>query len=692
MHRPHRAPDLNRLPISINRRGISLAEGARAGLSIAVIIALAEFIHVRLLLESALAALLTCLCDSGGPIRRRVPALLSFALIGSAITAGFGLLRGLGIEVSIAAGVFGLFCAAFARIYGQAPQQLGVLLSVVQILSLDEPIHDVRTALVLAAAFLGGALWATLLTMVIWRIYPNLPARRAVAETYRRLSELVHDLRGLTRSDNFSDAAWEAHARIHRRSVREGIEAARGVVLDTLRARGAVSNRAAHNLIRLEIADQIFGALIGLSDLLEHAPPNQRRAMAPILRRMRPLLLILGRVIVTDDPDAHRRIDRSIDAVAADIASLPADAPMLGLLRAITERLRIAHTLAVPANFSPGVDEAGRPIPLRLRITGPLRANLTWKSPALRHALRIAATAALPLAYSMIWFAPFDHWLTITIVVTMQPYFALTFVRAIERVGGTIAGGLVAAGIGLVCTTPLAIGAAMFPLAIATLALRAVSYGLYMTVLTPLVVLLVETGEPGTSEWMIAASRAALTAAGGIIAVAANFLLWPHREPDLVAAEVRRAIGAHGAYAQAEFDALLGEAPDDCPVARGADRPAARGAAGVASNTLEALITRALVQPGRGRQDRLEAAMVIDAALRRFAGRLAALPLDRALTAGIPATALRAWRDWISGAMFGLAAGQRILPARPAVADTDAIRRIARQIELIAGAMARLGE
>jgi uncharacterized membrane protein YccC len=397
---------------------------------------------------------------------------------------------------------------------------------------------------------------------------------------------------------------------------------------------------------------------------------------------MRPLLLILGRVMVTDDPDAHRRIDRSIDALAADIAGLPADAPMRGLLVAITERLRIAHTLAVPANFSPGVDEAGRPIPLRLRIIGPLRVNLTWQSPALRHALRIAVTAAFPLAYSMIWFAPFDHWLTITIVVTMQPYFALTFVRAIERVGGTVAGGLVAAGIGLVCTTPLAIAAAMFPLAIATLALRAVSYGLYMMVLTPLVVLLVETGEPGTSGWVIAASRAALTAAGGIIAVASNFLLWPHREPDLVAAEVRRAIGAHGAYAQAEFDVLLGEAP--------AGRSAARRAAGVASNTLEALITRALVQPGRAKQDRLEAAMVIDAALRRLAGRLAALPLDRTLTAGIPAAALRAWRDWIAGAMRALAAGQHVLPARPAIADTDAIRRIARQIELMAGTMVRL--
>ena len=57
----------------------------------------------------------------------------------------------------------------------------------------------------------------------------------------------------------------------------------------------------------------------------------------------------------------------------------------------------------------------------------------------------------------------------------MQPYFALTYARAIERVLGTLLGGLVAALVGLVCTTPLAIAVAMFPLAIAAFAVRGVS-------------------------------------------------------------------------------------------------------------------------------------------------------------------------------------------------------------------------
>jgi uncharacterized membrane protein YccC len=677
------APDLARLPIVVKYRAISVSEAIRAGMSVAVIIAASEYLNIPLLREAALAALLTCLCDPGGPIRRRVPVLLSFALIGAAVTACYGLLRDFGPAVALPLGVFGIFCSSFARIYGQAPQQLGALMSVVQILSLDRGNPSPMTAGILAAAFVGGALWAILLTMVIWRIYPFLPARRAVAEAYRELSELVRDLHTLVQAPAITDAAWDAHARIHRRAVRDAIEAAQTTVMDTLRSRGAASNRAAQAVIRLETADQIFGSLIALSDLLEHGSRAERAIMERTLRRLRPVLLTLGRGMITDDPDSHRRIDRAIGAMVADQGSLPTDTPFRGVVDRIMERLRIAHNLSIPANFLPGADIAGRPMPFWPQVIRPLRANLDWQSPALRHAVRTAVTAAAPLAFTMYWFTPYDHWLTITVVATMQPYFSLTYTRAIERILGTAAGGLIAACVGLVCTTPLSVAAAMFPLAMLAFAVRAVSFGLFSMALTPLVVLLVETGAPDAGEWTIAIARAALTTIGGLVAVGANFLLWPSREPDLVAAEVKKAIAAHGAYAEADFSALLGETTE-------AELDQVRRAAGVTTNALEALITRALLEPGNKKQDALEAAMVVDAALRRCAGRLATLQHDAALALNIQAETLRVWRGWIGGCMKLLASGKTELPPRPDALGNAALARIARQIELMSGAMERL--
>jgi uncharacterized membrane protein YccC len=223
----------------------------------------------------------------------------------------------------------------------------------------------------------------------------------------------------------------------------------------------------------------------------------------------------------------------------------------------------------------------------------------------------------------------------------------------------------------------------MFPLAVTALAVRAVSFGLFMAALTPLIVLLVETGQPGTSEWAIAGARFAFTTLGGIIAVAAGFALWPTWEPERLGQEARAAIGAHGVYADATLAFLAGEAPIGAV-------NAARRAAGVASNSLEASLSRALTEPGATGRDRLEAALVIDAALRRCAGRLSAMQLDPGWRSALSPEALSDWHVWITGAMRTLADGATELQPRPATTQMDSLGRVARQVELMAGAMARL--
>src|SRR5208283_2048962 len=321
-----------------------------AALSVAVIIALNERLHWPALNEAALAALWTCLCDPGGPIRRRLPILLSFAALGALITAGVGLTRGLGLPVALPLGAFGLFALSFARVHGQAVQQLGALLAFALILALDRPL-DLATAGALAAGFVGGSLWATLLTLVIWRVHPFLPARRAVAEVYRLLAALAGDLHEVLSAGDRDAARWEAHARAHRSAVREAIETARGILFDTLRARGATSLRGGPSLIRLEAADQMFGALIALSDVAEHGTSPEHRTTSRLLRRLRPLLLVLGRANVTADAAHNPPIGRSIDAMAAEAAALPATDSLRPIALRIVERLRIAHTLARPENF-----------------------------------------------------------------------------------------------------------------------------------------------------------------------------------------------------------------------------------------------------------------------------------------------------------------------------------------------------
>ena len=664
------------MPVSLDLRALSVAEGVRAALSVAVIVAASEWLGLPLLNEAGLGALLTCLCDAGGPVRRRVPALLIFALLGALVTGGFGLLRPLGLAVVVPCAAALIFCNSLARIWGQSPLQVGNLLTVVAVLALDRP-ADWHEALVVGGLFAGGSLWALLLTMVIWRIHPFRPARLAVAEVFRRLGVLAGDMSTLLAS-GANPAAWSDHARAHRRHVREGIEAARTLVLDTVRARGPTSARANQTLIQVEAADQSFGGLIALSDVLEVAGPDCTAAAARVVNTLRLLLAAIADDTAldspADDPERRAMIGRLLDTLAAAGQSAPA---LAGVTEAIVNRLRIAALLVTPNGLLPNADLPIRPS-LRERVLTPLRANLAWSSAAFRHALRAAVVAGPALAVTLSTGDQYAHWLTITLLVTLQPFFALTWQRALERMAGTVLGGLIAAILGLLVHTPLTTAVVLFPLAVTAFAVRYVSFGIFMAFLTPLIVLLSELGRPGESEWVIAGMRALYTVAGGMLAVAGCAVLWPSWEPDRLARELRAAIDAHSIYTETEIAVLLREQPASAlePVRR---------AAGMASNNLENSLARALQEPRRAARAGLETAMVVDAALRRLAGRLSSFQHD---PASVPAPeALAAWRTWLRMAFAALATGGPLPPGQPLHEAASPMARVARQITLMAGAI-----
>jgi uncharacterized membrane protein YccC len=240
-------------------------------------------------------------------------------------------------------------------------------------------------------------------------------------------------------------------------------------------------------------------------------------------------------------------------------------------------------------------------------------------------------------------------------------------------VGGTLLGGVIAAVLSALLQTRLHVAGMLPILGALALAVRQVSYGVYIAVYTPTVIFLVESFHPAESQWRIAAARAGFTIMGGFIAVGANMLLWPSWEPDQVRKDLRAAIAAHAAYAAS----VLGTAEE-------AAHHRSRRAAGLASNNLEASLTRAMQEP-RADRDRLQAVLVADATLRRIAGRLGAIALDRK---NIDFTQHALVLGWLPDALNAMAE-QRPVPPRPEARADDALERLARQVALLAGAVER---
>ena len=112
----------------------------------------------------------------------------------------------------------------------------------------------------------------------------------------------------------------------------------------------------------------------------------------------------------------------------------------------------------------------------------------------LRHALRLAVVSTLAVALAETCHLKRGYWLTITVVVMLQPYTSATTTRALQRVLGTVLGGVLRRSSDAAFHDPRAILVLSFVSAAACIALLPVNYAAYSIFLTPTFVLLAEPG------------------------------------------------------------------------------------------------------------------------------------------------------------------------------------------------------
>ena len=697
--------DLRRSSFALNLGEFSVQEGVRAGLSVAAIVVLHAWLNFPLLLLTALGSLLTCLADAGTPGQERLPPLFAFSLFGATVGVVFGLARAEGLWLAVPLAGLAIGAASFARVYGPAGMQVGNLLSVWIVLAVDIPQPSLNSALISGGMFCAGTLWAILLTSVIWRIQTTAPFRRAVGDCYRALAAMAQDMREILAmrvGEAQVSARWERNARNFRGNGRATIETARVNVLALARTHGSGGARVARAWLRLEAADQAFGALSGIADILEAGTALDTASASRALRHLRNELLVIAHSIDTDEAPDVARLRKSLEGLRGYVATLSEHDPLRRLIETLTERLSVAATLTDPENLRAGTMPGGRSsLPWQERLLGPIRSNLNRSSSHLRHAAMAGFAATACLAYTLHHEHEYERWLVITLLMTMQPHFSLTWQRMLERIGGTVLGGLIASVLGVALHTPLTVSLAMFPLAVIAFTLRKVSFGLFLSALTPMIILLVESSTPDASELHIAMMRALYTVLGGVFALICSLALWPGRQPQRAVEEVRQAIRAHAASADAVLGELLGEQQSP-------QSDTARRQAGIASNNLESALSRGMLEPRLVTGTHLNAALTIDAALRRIAGRLSVIRFLRESDAAeggeprVSAADLKAWRKWIrdsNAIILDPAPPERevsTLQTRPALhtpADdpvADGLIRVARQLELIAGAMPKL--
>jgi uncharacterized membrane protein YccC len=244
------------------------------------------------------------------------------------------------------------------------------------------------------------------------------------------------------------------------------------------------------------------------------------------------------------------------------------------------------------------------------RVQDQLTANFTVKSLILRHAVRVALVCGLDVALIFLLHIDHGYWLLLTSLIVLQPHVSGTMRRGLERVGGTVAGGILAAILAAVLHSQLVIAAVLFPLALLALAILPVSYGAFAFFLTPTFVL---AWLPYSGDWQLALVRTLNTIAGALISVVAMLFLFPAYERDRAPQFLRASLAADRRYLAELADSWKSHARSSRLLAN------ARRAAGLAHNDTEESLERLLAETWPRRRPFAQFVTAFGTYLRRVA-------------------------------------------------------------------------
>jgi uncharacterized membrane protein YccC len=364
---------------------------------------------------------------------------------------------------------------------------------------------------------------------------------------------------------------------------------------------------------------------------------------------------------------------RDLDDLAEAFRTMPHESPtaaVVGLLADVQHHIdAFAGQLRAAVDLASYSTPAGRVVyeqresarPWRLRLVGlfaTLRANLTLRSSAFRHAIRLAACLTIGDAIARSIGLGRSYWVPMTIAIVLKPDFAATFSRGVLRLAGTFIGLFLATLLFHLLSPPLSLEISLIVLIGFILrCFGPANYGIFVIAISALVVVLFAV--TGVAPQEVVASRGINTVLGGALALVV-YAVWPTWERTQVSETLARLLDAYRDYFRAVREGYL--KPEALPES---DLHRARIAGRLARSNLEASVDRASAEPG-ATAETVGLLNAILASSHRFAHSVMALEAGLFRSHPVPARPeFRTFANHVELTLHSLAATLRGSPLSP---------------------------
>jgi uncharacterized membrane protein YccC len=578
-------------------------------------------------------------------IRGSYPLRLSLLLAMTAIMAGscwLGGLVGADLPMSLAGMalvvVLGGLWRHLSPDYGMS---LAINTAFLLLLAVALPAGETPAYRHLLAA-LGGGLWGVFVQVSLWPFRAQHPLRRATADSWLALSDLLAALA----PDEGTDSAAR-HQRIAAR------EAALRTVLDqtTATLAAAHAGRRRPHLLELEELNQtaarLATRLVAFNTALETlmARPDFAAlapSFAPVITSLTNMARQTAVTVVSRQP-SHlaaaevrlRRLGNLIHALQDRVLTQTDRAPdavqLVFILQQVAKQIPALGT-TLRATVDRANEHAAFSVELFDLHTWTMRPlasalNFSWHpDPALvRFIARLAVLEMAGLAAFKWLDLAHGYWLPLTVLVVLQPDYGSTRLRAGQRVVGTLAGSILGSLLLWLSLPPAVVVAAMAVTMFFFAFFLKRNYGHAVFFITLFVVLLTETATKVTLAFT--GERLGATAAGGLLALLAAQLFWPAWERRFFPGNLARALRANRDYVRLLGDRLTAGGGYD------AGAIALKRAAEKANSTVFASLQRMSGDP-KNQQEGIEAAAALANGNQRLTRAFTVVALH--LTPGTP--------------------------------------------------------
>ncbi|ADD40805.1 FUSC family protein [Stackebrandtia nassauensis] len=465
-----------------------------------------------------------------------LPALAGLA-IGVAVTLG-----GLAEPNPVAVLVLSAGWALVMAFLGSLSSALGVVTTVCGVaLVLGPNLVSGDNYVAAGAAALAGGLVQSLTSLLPpWQRFRT--ERSLIAEAYRSLADDARALADAMNTPLSTDDLVQASSEIGGR--RKLPEVMRESIAALYELRAAIVSVAA---ARARLLD---------------TDPTAARHTAAVLRDTASAMDILADAVENLESlseDWEDRLAAAVDAAPVDQTNHGATARHSMAGREVRRLHRAVHKVARLSERiiedEPATSVVSRRIRIRSRAAEDwqsLRSQLTWRSPAARHAVRACVVIAIATAVGRYWPGTHGYWVTLTAWIVLKPDFAATVGRGLARILGTAAGVFLASLLSIaVLSYPSAAAPIVAGYALLGYLTLPVSNVVYSVAVAGFSVFQIDLA--GQSAIEAAWERGITTVVGGLLALLL-YTLWPtwqtRRLPELLA----ELIDAYRGYADLVLD------------------------------------------------------------------------------------------------------------------------------------------